>query len=52
MDHDFQKFKEVCFQFLDFFDKKAEKTHSWKTFIFLIQNILFSNGGLHREKKD
>jgi hypothetical protein len=24
-DHDFQKIKEVCFQLLDFFDKKTSK---------------------------
>ena len=39
--------KYVFFRLLYFSDKKREKT-----FIFLIQSILFSNGGLlHREKK-
>ncbi len=33
-DLDFQKFKEVCFQLLDFFDKKAEKN-------ILLKNIYF-----------
>ena len=50
MEHDFLKFKELCFSvFLYFCDKKPTVE---KTFIFLIQSILFSNGGLlHREKK-
>ena len=52
MDHDFQKFKELCFSVSLFFDKKAGKKQTVeKTFIFLIQSILFSNGRLHREKK-
>ncbi len=33
-DHDFQKFKEVCFQFLDFFDKKTKKNTQLKTIYF------------------
>jgi hypothetical protein len=55
MDIDFQKMMEVCFDFFRFcvILCEAEKTPQLKkTYIFLIQSILFSNGGLHREKKD
>ena len=48
----FKNLRNYVFQFLYFCDKKARKKHTVeKTFIFLIQSILFSNGGLHREKK-
>ena len=49
----FKNLMNYVFQFLYFCDKKAGKKHTVeKTFIFLIQSILFSNGGLlHREKK-
>jgi len=49
----FKNVRNYVFQFLYFCDKKAWKKHTVeKTFIFLIQSILFSNGGLlHREKK-
>ena len=41
MEHEFQKFNELCFSvFYIFVIKKREKT-----FIFLIQSILFFNGG-------
>ena len=48
MEPEFQNFNELCFSvFYIFVIKKREKT-----FIILIQSILFSNGGLlHREKK-
>ena len=50
MDHDFQKFKELCFSvFLYFCDKKHTVE---KTFIFLIQSILFSNGGLLQRERE
>ena len=43
----FKNLMNYVFQFIYFCDKKREKT-----FIILIQSILFSNGGLlHREKK-
>jgi hypothetical protein len=45
----FKNLRNYVFQFLYFCDKKHTVE---KTFIFLIQSILFSNGGLlHREKK-
>ena len=48
----FKNLMNYVFQFLYFCDKKAGKKHTVeKTFIFLIQSILFSNGRLHREKK-
>jgi hypothetical protein len=58
----FQKFKELCFDFIfidfvwyfDFliFWSCENPSRVEKTFIFLIQSILFSNGGLlHGEKK-
>ena len=42
MEHEFQNFNEICFffSFIYYSDKKREKT-----FIFLIQSILFFNGG-------
>jgi hypothetical protein len=40
----FKNLRNYVFQFLYFFDKKAGKKHTVeKTFIFLIQSILFSN---------
>ena len=42
----FKSLMNYVFQFIYFCDKKREKT-----FIILIQSILFSNGRLHREKK-
>ena len=49
----FKNLRNYVFPFLYFCDKKAwKKPTVEKTFIFLIQSILFSNGGLlHREKK-
>ena len=49
----FKTLMKYVFQFIYFCDKKAWKKHTVeKTFIILIQSILFSNGGLlHREKK-
>ena len=44
----FKNLRNYVFQFLYFCDKKHTVE---KTFIFLIQSILFSNGRLHREKK-
>ena len=48
MEHEFQKFNELCFSvFYIFVIKKREKT-----FIFLIQSILFSNGGLLQRERE
>ena len=55
MEHEFQNINEICFfQLIYICDKKAgwKKPTVEKTFIILIQSIIFSNGGLlQREKK-
>ena len=49
----FKTLMKYVFQFIYFCDKKAggKKPTVEKTFIILIQSILFFNGRLHREKK-
>jgi hypothetical protein len=37
---DFQKFKEVCFQFLDFFDKKTKKTKLKNIYFPYLKHII------------
>ncbi len=40
-DHDFQKFKEICFLLLDFFDKKTEKNTVEKHLFSLFKTYYF-----------
>ncbi len=42
MDHDFQKIKEVCFEFLDFSDKKAGKNTQLKKHLFFLFKVYYS----------
>jgi hypothetical protein len=41
MDHENQKFKEVCFQFLDFFDKKTTR-NTIETHLFSLFKTYYS----------